>query len=251
MTHESVQVGVGWSLNVQVSSADIVDGLVINHESTVRVLQGGVGGQDRVVGLNHGGGYLRSGVDGELKFGFLSVVDRQSFHQQGAESRSGTTTEGVEDQESLETGTLVSQFSESVEDEIDDLLSDGVVSTSVVVGGIFFAGDQLLGVEQLSVGSSSDLVNDGGFQVNEDSSRDVLSGTSLAEEGVEGIVTTSDGFVTGHLTIGLDSMFQTVQFPAGITDLDSGLSDVDRDTFTHFGLRLESFLKVKLKMRTD
>ena len=60
----------------------------------------------------------------------------------------------------------------------------------------------------------------------------MLAGSSLAEEGVEGIVTTSDGLVRGHLAIRLDSVLQTVQLPAGVTDLDSGLADVDRDTFT-------------------
>ena len=58
LSNEPVQVGVGWSLNVKVSSADIVDGLVVDHEGTVGVLQGGMGGEDRVVGLNDGGGNL-------------------------------------------------------------------------------------------------------------------------------------------------------------------------------------------------
>ena len=76
------------------------------------------------------------------------------------------------------------------------------------------------------------LTDYGGFQVDEDSSWHVFASTSLTEEGVEWIITASNGLVTGHLTIRLDTVFQTVQFPAGITDLDSGLSDVDRDTLT-------------------
>ena len=72
----------------------------------------------------------------------------------------------------------------------------------------------------------------GWFQVDEDGSWHVLASSGLTEEGVEGVVTTSDGLVTWHLTIRLDTVLETVQFPAGITDLDTGLSDVDRDTFT-------------------
>jgi hypothetical protein len=53
--HETVQVGVGRSVNVEVAAADIVDGLVINHESGIRVLEGGVAGQDGVVGFHDGG----------------------------------------------------------------------------------------------------------------------------------------------------------------------------------------------------
>ena len=52
---QPVQVGVGWSLNVQVSSADVINGFVVNHEGTVGVLQGGVGGQDGVVWLYNSG----------------------------------------------------------------------------------------------------------------------------------------------------------------------------------------------------
>ena len=64
----------------------------------------------------------------------------------------------MEDEESLETGTLVSQLPDSVQDEVDDFLSDGVVTTGVVVGGILLTGDQLLGVEELTVGASPDLI---------------------------------------------------------------------------------------------
>ena len=58
LSNESVQVGVSGSLNVKVSSADVVDGLVVDHEGTVGVFQGGVSGQDRVIGLNNGSGDL-------------------------------------------------------------------------------------------------------------------------------------------------------------------------------------------------
>merc|ERR1712098_336686 len=39
---ETVQVGVGWSLDIQVSSADVVDSLVVYHECTVGMLQSSV-----------------------------------------------------------------------------------------------------------------------------------------------------------------------------------------------------------------
>lgn len=233
LTNQSVQVGVGWSLDVQVTSADIVDGFVVNHESTVGVLKGGMGGQDGVVWLYNSGGDLWGWVDGELQLGFLSVIDGETFHEEGGESGSGTTTEGVEDKESLETSALISQLPDSVENQVDDFLTNGVVTTGVVVGGIFLTGDELFGVEQLTVGTSSDLIDYSWFQIDEDGSWHVLASSSFAEEGVERIITTSDGLVTWHLTIRLDTVFETVQLPAGITDLDTGLSDMDGDTFTH------------------
>ena len=73
-----------------------------------------MGGQDGVVGLHHSGGHLWGRVDGELQLGLLAVVYRQALHEQGSEARAGTTTEGVEDEEALETGTLVSQLPDAV-----------------------------------------------------------------------------------------------------------------------------------------
>ena len=102
--------------------------------------------------------YLGSGVDGELQLGLLAVVHRQTLHQQGGEAGAGAATEGVEDEEALQTGALVSQLADPVEDEVDDLLADGVVAAGVVVGGVLLAGDELLGVEELAVGAGADLV---------------------------------------------------------------------------------------------
>jgi len=53
--NESVQVGVGWSLDIEVSSADVINGFVINHDSNIGVLKEGVSGEDGVVWLNNGG----------------------------------------------------------------------------------------------------------------------------------------------------------------------------------------------------
>ncbi len=58
MTDEAVEVGVGGPLDVQVPAADVIDGLIVDHEGAVGVLQGRVGGQDGVVGLDDGGGHL-------------------------------------------------------------------------------------------------------------------------------------------------------------------------------------------------
>jgi len=227
LTDKSVQVGVSGSFNVQVSSADIVDGLVVQHDGNIGVLQKRVGTQDGVVGLDDGGGDLGRGVDGEAKLGFLSVVNGKSFQKKGTKTRSGTSSDGLEDQESLKTGTVVGQFSDSVKAQVDNFSSNGVVASGEVVGGVLFSGDQLFGVEQLSVGSGSDLVNDGGFKIKEDTSGDVFAGTGLREEGVEGIISSTNGFVGGHLTVGLDSVLKAEKFPTGVTNLATSLSDVD------------------------
>jgi len=227
LSDESVKVGVGGSLNIELSSADIVDGFVIEHNGNIGVLKKRVSGENGVVRLNNSGGDLGRGVDGESELGFLSVIDGKSFKKERSESRSSSSSNGVEDKESLKSGTVISELSDSVKTEIDDFLSDGVMSSGEVVGGIFLSGDQLFGVEKLSVGSGSDFINDGGFKIEEDSSGDVLSGSGFREESVEGIISSSDGLIRGHLTIRLDSVLKAEKFPAGVTDLDTSLSDVN------------------------
>ena len=224
---ESVEIGVGGSLNVEVSSADVIDGLVIDHNSNIGMLEEGVGREDGVVGLNNGGGNLRGRIDGESELGLLTVIDGESLEEEGAETGSGTTTDGVEDEETLETSALIGKLSDSVEAEIDDLLTNGVVTSGEVVGGIFLSGDELLGMEELSVGSGSNLIDNGGLEIEEDTSGDVLASTSLGEEGVESVVTTTDGLIGRHLTVWLDTVLEAEELPAGVTDLDTGLTDVD------------------------
>lgn len=70
------------------------------------------------------------------------------------------------------------------------------------------------------------------LQVHKHGTRHVLASSGLAEKGVEGIISASNGLVCGHLAIRLDSMLQAVQLPAGISDLDSGLANVYWDALT-------------------
>ena len=225
--NKSVKVGVGWSLDVEVSSADIVNGLVIDHDSDVSVLQKGMGGKDGVVWLNNSGGNLWGWVDGETKLGFLTVIDGKSLEEKRSKTGSGTSTDGVEDEETLKTSALIGKLSDSVEAEIDDLLTNGVMSSSEVVSGILFTRDELLWMEELSVSSGSNLIDNGWLEIKEDGSWDVLTGTSLREEGVESVVSTTDGFIGWHLTVWLDSVLEAEELPAGVTNLDTALSDMD------------------------
>merc|ERR1711977_585065 len=102
------------------------------------------------------------------------------------------------------------------------------MAAGVIVGCILLAGDELLGVVELAVSTGADLIDHGRLEVEEDGARDVLASTSLGEEGVEGVVTTTDGLVGRHLAIRLDAVLEAVQLPATVTDLATTLADVDR-----------------------
>ena len=223
LSDQTVQVLVVGTLNAEVATADVVDGLVVDHEGTVGVLKGGVGGEDGVVGLDNGGGDLRGGVDAELELALLAVVDGETLHEEGTETGTGTTTEGVEDEEALETRAVVGDVADLVEDLVDELLADSVVATGVVVRGILLASDHLLRVEEGAVSAGADLVDDVGLEIAVDGARHVLAvacmgasvcllwcearhciqHTSLGEKGREALVVTSGLALLGKETIGL------------------------------------------------
>lgn len=104
---EAVQVLVVRAGNIQATAADVVHGFVIDEECAVRVLNRAVRGEDGVVRLNNRGGDARSRVDGKFELALLAVVRREPFEEESTESRSSSTTEGVEDQEALKRGAVV------------------------------------------------------------------------------------------------------------------------------------------------
>lgn len=236
--NKTVQVLVVGALNAQVPSANVVDGLVVDHEGTVGVLERGVGGEDRVVGLDDRGGDLGGRVDAELELALFAVVDGQTLHEQGAESGTGSATKRVEDEETLETGAVVGDAADLVEDLVNELLADRVVATGVVVGGILLARDHLLGVEEGAVGAGADLVDDVGLQIGVDGAGDVLAlacrrgldavflymramddragvgggvHTSLGEEGAEAMVVVLSLALLGEVAVGLDAVLEAVE----------------------------------------
>ena len=148
MCDEPIQVGESRGLDIEFFLAYIVDSLIINHERAIRVLQSCVSGQNRVIRLNNGCGCLRGRINAEFELALLAIICRQTLHNQSAKARASTTTEGVEDEETLETAAIVSKTADFVASLVDELLSDSVMATSVVVGGVLLASEESFGVEQ-------------------------------------------------------------------------------------------------------
>jgi hypothetical protein len=175
LSNQSVQVLVVRTLNVQVTTANIVDGFIVDHEGAVRVLESGVCCQNGVVRLNNRCSDLRSWVNAEFKLALLSIVYRQALHEECTKSRTGTTTEGVENQETLETRAVVGDTSNLVQDLINKFLSDSVVTTGVVVGSILLSSNHLFRMEQAAVGTSSDLIDNVGLEIAVNGTWDIFS----------------------------------------------------------------------------
>lgn len=175
LCNQAVEVLVARTLNAKITTADIVDGLVVDHEAAVGVLESGVGGQDGVVWLNNGCGDLGSWVDTELQLALLAIVDGQTLHEQSPEARPSSTAERVEHKETLKTSAVVSHTADLVEDLIYQLFANSVVTTRVVVGCILLASDHLLGVEEGAIGAGADFVDDVGLEIAVDGARDIFA----------------------------------------------------------------------------
>merc|ERR1719335_1926974 len=229
---ETVQVRVRRALDVQVTTADIVQGLIIDLVSDVRMFQKRVHAQHRVVRLDARRGDLRARPDGEGNLALLAVVDGEALEEQAAETGASAAA-AVKDHEALETGAVVRELAQAVQHEVHDLLTDGVVAAGEVVGGILLTGDKLLRVEELAVGTRADLIDHGRLQIDEHRARDVLASAGLREERVERIVTATDRLVRRHLAIRLDTVLEAEQLPARVPNLRARLAHVDEDSLTH------------------
>lgn len=76
------------------------------------------------------------------------------------------------------------QLADPVQHWVNDLLADGVVTTSIVICGILFPSDELLWVEELPVWTISDLIWKGiNHIVKAETTRLCSAGTSLPQRG--------------------------------------------------------------------
>lgn len=91
----------------------------------------GMSRQDGVVWLNDGVREGRGRVYAELEFGLLAVVGRKTLKNESTETRTGSTTERMEDEEALKTVTVVGQTAQAVHDVVNLLLSNGVVAAGI------------------------------------------------------------------------------------------------------------------------
>lgn len=105
-----------------------------NHKGTVRVLQGRVCGEDRIVWLNNRVCHRRSRVHTKLQLRLFAIIGGETFENQSTETRSSATTKGVEHEKALQTSTVVGEPANLVHDVVDLLLSNRVVTTSILDG---------------------------------------------------------------------------------------------------------------------
>jgi hypothetical protein len=96
-----------------------------------------------------------------------------------------------------------------------------------------------------------ELTDNGRLEVDENGTGNVLSGTSLAEECRERVVASALHLVRRHVAVGHDAVLHAVEFPASISDLDTGLANVDRNDFPLKKKRRKPNLKSRLDLQRN
>src|SRR5690606_10171485 len=133
LSNQTVKMLVRRPWNIEVSSAHVEDSLNIDKEGTVGILNSAVGSEDSVIRLNNGGRDTGSWINCKFQLALLAVVKGDTLQEEGTETGTGSSTEGVEEQETLKTRALISHFAHLVDNLVNELLSNSVVTTSICI----------------------------------------------------------------------------------------------------------------------
>ena len=83
---------------------------------------------------------------------------------------------------------------------------------------------------EVTISSSPHFINYSGLKVQKDRAWDKLASTSFRKEGAKSVIF---GLLGRHLSIGGDAMLETEELPASISYLDTSLTNVQVDYFSH------------------
>ena len=171
--HKVVEISVGWVGELEGSHADIVEGLVINAEGLIGVLDQLVDREGGIVGLDNGIGNLggwdnREGGHHAIWELFADLGDQERTHAAPV-----PPPRGVGDLEALEAVTSFSLAANDVENLVDKFSTLGVMSLGPVVSGTGLTEDVVVGAEELAEGAGTDSVHGPGLQIDEDGTRNV------------------------------------------------------------------------------
>jgi len=222
---EMVQITIGWGGELEGSEADIVEGLVIDAHNLIGVLDELMHGEGGVVWLDNGVGHLGGWEDGEGLHDSVRIFLSDLGDKEGTHTRTGTTTEGVGDLETLETIATFGLLSDNVEDGVDEFGTFGVMTLGPVVTGTSLTEDEVVWSEELTEWSSSDRVHRSWLEIHEDSSWDESTTGSFVIVDVDSLKLEVRVTVIG--TSWVDTVLIGDNFPEFGTDLVTTLTSLD------------------------
>merc|ERR1719204_2032667 len=180
-----VQIRVARTINVQLFLTNHVEGFIVEDDGHLSVIKQPVSRQHRVIRFHNASRDFRCGINLESNLGFLAVVDSDTFKDKSTKSGSGTTSNGMMNDEPLHVLRVIHKLPQAVIYLIKNFFSHSVVTTGKVVGSVFLAVDKELRVEHLGIISSSNIIDNSRFKIDCNVPWHELSSSSLLEESRE------------------------------------------------------------------
>ena len=161
--NQVVKIGVGRISDLQSPLVDIVQSLVIDTESFIRIFDKLVERQSGVIRFDNGIRNLGGRHDGKgshhTVWEFLSDLGQQKRSHTGT----GTTSERVRELETLKMVAVFDFSADYVDSLLNELSTFGVMTLGPVVSGASFSGDKVVGAEKLTQGPGADSILRPGF----------------------------------------------------------------------------------------
>jgi hypothetical protein len=235
LRNKSVDILVRRTFDIKGSAAYIVKRFIVQVEGKIRILKKRVCREHSIVGLYNRRRYLRRGRNGKTHLGLTAEVNGKTLQEKRSKTGTSSSSGRVENEESLKSGTVITHLADLINDSIDDILSNRVVTTRVVISGVFLSADDRFRMVKTAVLSSADRVAHSGLEIDHDGTGHMLAVLSLTKEGVVGAVLNSWRFISGHQSLRVDTMLKAIELPTGGTYGKSCLSNVNADQFSsHF-----------------
>lgn len=177
---EVVEVTIGRVGELERAHADVVQGLVVEREALVRVLNELVDGEGCVVRLDDSVGDLGGGHDRVGGHDAVGELLADLGDEEGAHAGAGAASHRVGDLEALEHVAVLGLLADNVHDAVNELGALGVVALGPVVSGSGLAEDEVVGAEELADGGGADGVHCAGLEVGQNGAGDVAAALGLA-----------------------------------------------------------------------
>ena len=123
-----VKITICWGGELKSSEANIIKSFVIDLVGDIGMFKQRVHTQDAVIRFDNSGGDLRASPDSETNLRLFTIIDGKSFQHQASQTRSGTSSDSVEDDKSLESSTIVSQLTDSVKNKVDNFFPNCIMA---------------------------------------------------------------------------------------------------------------------------
>ena len=182
---EMVQITIGRVVELESPHADVVESLIVNAESLVRVLNELVNGEGGVVRFNDSVGHFGRWHNRESGHHAVWELLADLGDEESAHTSTGTSTERVGNLEALEAVAGLGLTANHVENLVNKLSTLSVVALCPVVARTRLAKDEVVGTEELAEGTGTDGVHGARLEIDEDGTRYELVARGLWRVSVE------------------------------------------------------------------